>query len=470
MKSNFARFFIVFVVVSSSTIPTLSSPAAECGNCPSVVHELIVGFKPGLVKTVGQAAMLVSELSLPNGLEIGGTSTVAIATPSGGTQLLVRVSGTTNAARAASELARDPRVEYAVPNNPISVNPVWPTKDKVPAIADGPNDPLYADQWALDQLRLTKRWDEGDFNGTDASAIKVVVIDTGIDLQHEDLRENLWVNPGETGVDMNGISRSANGVDDDNNGVVDDLHGANFATGFGEPPSGNPDDDHYHGTHVAGIIGARGNNGVGVTGIVWRTQLIASKFIGRCGIGFEWDAIRAVDYAIKVHQLYGGPMILNCSWGGPGSSPALESIFRLAEQEGILIIAAAGNNGNSEVLFPAAGKYRNIVSVAAIRPDGTLAEFSNFGEVDVAAPGKNIISTVPEGDQYIELSGTSMATPCVVGVAATIWGQYPNASCVQVKRTLLDSATMSPALQGKVGYGVINAYQASKNAARTFGR
>lgn len=181
------------------------------------------------------------------------------------------------------EVRRQANVEYVEPN--------WLQF----AVDTTPNDPMFGQQWGLPQIKAPLAWD----TRKDASTVIVAVIDTGIDFNHPDLKDNIWKNPGET---------AGNGVDDDANGIVDDVHGASFVSGAG---TGNPLDDNKHGTHVAGITAATTNNNTGVAGTAWRTQLMAVKFLDASGSGSTAGAIKAIDYATK-----SGAHIMNNSWGG----------------------------------------------------------------------------------------------------------------------------------------------------------
>jgi subtilisin family serine protease len=211
------------------------------------------------------------------------------------------------------------------------------------------------------------------------------VIDSGVDFTHPDLLPNLWRNPGEV---------PGNGRDDDGNGFVDDLYGADFVNN-----DGTPEDDLGHGTHVAGIIGAAGNNGQGVTGVAWTTRVMALKFMGGAAGGFTSDAVRALDYAVA-----NGARVVNASWGGPqaGADPTLSAAVGRARAAGVVIVAAAGNNAanTDAALFYPAGytvQFDNVVSVAATDGADNLAAFSNYGprSVTIAAPGLDVNSTLP---------------------------------------------------------------------------
>ncbi|MCO6430939.1 MAG: S8 family serine peptidase [Deltaproteobacteria bacterium] len=254
--------------------------------------------------------------------------------------------------------------------------------------------------YSIGSMKLSSAWDQT----TGSEEIVVAVIDSGAELDHEDLKANLWINPGEIAGNM---------IDDDGNGFVDDVHGFNFVDS-GLPPT----DELGHGTHVAGIIGAEANNGAGIAGVAWNVRLMTLKFIGGDGFGTTTAAIQAIDYAVA-----NGARVINASWGSAGSnSKALEQAIVRARDAGVLFVAAAGNNSQNldiKPFYPASFELSNVVSVAAIGQDDRLAGFSNYGpgSVDIAAPGAGVVSTYLGGG-YAYLSGTSMAAPQVAGVAA----------------------------------------------------
>ncbi|MES3039460.1 MAG: S8 family peptidase [Bdellovibrionota bacterium] len=309
------------------------------------------------------------------------------------------------------------------------------------------NDPKLKSQWALSNLtsgiNIDKAWDIS--RGSDR--IIVAVIDTGIDYTHPDLVNNMWRNEAEA----NGVI----GLDDDDNGYVDDVYGYNFVK-----KNGNPKDDHNHGTHCAGIIGAGTNNGLGIASPNWNVSLMGLKFLDAKGSGTSENAILAIDYAIKMKA-----NILSNSWGGDGYSKALEAAILRAQAAGILFVAAAGNEANNndkKPFYPAGYKVGNVISVAATNSFGSLAGFSNFGvnTVHIAAPGENILSTVA-GTGYAYMSGTSMAAPLVSGVAAQVWAYASGATYAEVRAKVLNGARPVATLKNKVRTGAtLDAYRA----------
>ena len=324
-----------------------------------------------------------------------------------------------------------------------------------------PNDPRFADQWGLNNTGQTGGKKDADVDAPEAwdqqtgdASVLVGIVDTGIDFSHPDLSANIWHNPGETG---NG--KETNGIDDDGNGFVDDWRGWDFANS-----DNNPQDDNGHGTHVAGIIAASGDNGKGVAGVVWRASLVPLKFLAADGSGFVSNAVSAILYAAD-----NGIRILNNSWGGTQYSQALEDAIRYASDHGVLFVAAAGNDGednDTSPHYPSNYDLPNLVSVAASDDRDRRASFSNYGDrsVDLAAPGEDIFSTYP-GGRYEWLSGTSMATPFVTGAAALIRSEFPDISMAHLKLRILGSVDYLSEWDGIVATaGRLNVHRAISRA------
>lgn len=314
-----------------------------------------------------------------------------------------------------------------------------------------PNDPEFSRQFGLHNdgsqggdpgadMGMAKAWQLSQ----GSKDILIGVLDTGIDAQHPDLQDNIWHNPGESGLDENGQDRRSNGIDDDQNGYVDDWRGWDFIDN-----DNDPNDEIGHGTHVAGIIAAQGNNGIGITGVNWQASLVPGKIFKRGVQTDEATIVRGIEYFTRI-----GVKVSNNSWGGNSTSPLMEEAVRQTEAAGILFIAAAGNgtvNVDLEPDYPGAYDFKNIVVVAATDRQDQLGNFSNFGvkTVDVAAPGVDIYSTLPNG-QYGSRSGTSMAAPFATGMAALLMGIYPHETPTQIKDRMVWGSRPVAGLQGVV--------------------
>lgn len=293
-------------------------------------------------------------------------------------------------------------------------------------------------------INATAAWDLN----TDSSDVIVAVIDSGIDYNHEDLRNNMWTNTGEI---------ADNGIDDDGNGFIDDIYGYNFVSG-----NGNPMDDFYHGTHCAGTIAAEGNNGIGITGVSWNAKLMAVKVLDQSGMGYISDIAAGIIYATNM-----GAKVSNNSYGaifeqelfGRAVYGPVADAFKAANDAGMVAVVSAGNS-NADLdditdtdeeltaVFPVSVEAQNIISVAATDADDALAPFSNYGftDVDIAAPGVGIYSTIPNNG-YKLASGTSMAGPHVAGAAALLLAQNPDLKPYEVRAILMQTGDSVDSLQ-----------------------
>ena len=306
-----------------------------------------------------------------------------------------------------------------------------------------PDDPRYAEQWNMARIGMPAAWDVI----TDTTSVVIATLDTGIKLDHPDLRSQLWHNAAEI---------PNNGRDDDHNGYADDLNGWHFYQSFsgGQAiPGQNADveDRNGHGTNVAGVIAAAGNNTIGVAGIAWHARLMPVRVLDDDGLGWESDIIEGLSYATA-----NGARVINMSLGLSEPSPALADAVARADAQGVLIVAAAGNDGGA-VLYPAA--YPTVLSVGASDQDDRRASFSAQGaRLDLLAPGVNVLSTW-NGVPYFLRSGTSIAAPHVAGVAGLLMAHMPGISVAQARTCLLRSATDlgAPGWDAQTGWGRLNA-------------
>jgi subtilisin family serine protease len=334
-----------------------------------------------------------------------------------------------------------------------------------------PNDHHYGfgRLWGLHNTALLGGKPDADIDAPeawdmahDAGGVIVAVVDTGVRATHEDLAANMWINPGESGRDILGRDKRFNGIDDDRNGYIDDVNGINAILGVGPPV-----DDHGHGTHVAGTIGAVGGNAIGIVGVAWRVQLMACKLLNAMGEGSVSDAIECIDYARRK-----GAKVINASWGWYHfSSTAVRDAIRSAGDAGIIFVAAAGNDAidnNTQPMYPASYDLNNIIAVAATTRFDEIANWSNYGAttVDLAAPGQEILSCWGASDlTYQYRNGTSMAAPHVAGACALLWARYPSASHGQIVHRVLSTTDPLPSLAGKsVSGGRLNLHSALSSA------
>jgi hypothetical protein len=396
-------------------------PAAAFAQLPRDDYspgELLIKFVPGT--PAAQIDSILSSL---------GASRVAEFRSIGASQQ--RISRMT-VEQAVARFRGDPRIRYIEPNFVVHATRT-------------PNDPALAQEWAMHNTGQTGGTAGADIDAlrawditTGSASVLVAIIDSGIDYTHTDLTPNIFVNTAEI---------PNNHIDDDGNGFVDDVRGWDFVNGDNDPM-----DDNGHGTHVAGTVGAVGNNGIGVAGVSWNVRLLPVKFLNSSGSGNVANAISAIEYATRM-----GARIMNNSWGGGPYSQALFDAIRAAGDAGALFVAAAGNDGSDNDLtpsYPAGYALPNVISVAATDANDQLATFSNYGAttVDLAAPGVDILSTARRGG-YILLSGTSMATPHVSGALALMLSRFPDIDPASAKSLLLSHVQPVPALSGRVASG-----------------
>lgn len=298
----------------------------------------------------------------------------------------------------------------------------------------------YLGQWYLHTIQAPEAWSISRGN----RQVKVAIVDGGVDLSHEDLKDVIWTNPGEI---------PDNGIDDDGNGYKDDVHGYDIAENDGDP---NPDAvENFHGTHVAGIVSAKSDNGLGIASVGFDVAIMPVKInhqSSTVGIAFE-----GLIYAANA-----GADIINCSWGGYGFGETQKGVIEYAQDHGCIIVCAAGNSGEEGLSYPAA--YDGVLSVGATTKEDKMAPFSNYGaSLSITAPGYQLLSTMP-GNQYMNQSGTSMSAPLVSGLLALMKSHYPEATNAQLKTCLLSTADSvyihAARYQNKTGAGRINARRA----------
>jgi subtilisin family serine protease len=315
-------------------------------------------------------------------------------------------------------------------------------------------DPAINNAWGLKMTDSARAW-----RITQGSRdITVCVVDTGADITHPDLINNLWTNKGETGKDKQGRDKATNHVDDDGDGFIDDVHGWNFANN-----NNDVSDQHGHGTHIAGIIGAEGGNGIGISGVSPKVSLMILKYYDSKGSDLNnlVNTVKAIDFAVN-HNCN----IINYSGGGIAPSTEERAAIERAQRKGILFVAAAGNersNSDTHKYYPADYGLPNILSVTAIDRLQNVLPSSNYGEktVDIAAPGNDIISTLP-GGQYGYMTGTSQATAFASGVAALVMANNPSLrKADQIIKYLTRTGDDDNKLAGKTRYRKrLNSYKA----------
>lgn len=396
--------------------------------------EVIVKFRKGVVQT--QAAELHRSLGAQVIRELKGFRGVE----------LVRLPEGVSVKEAIQQYMENPAVEYAEPNYLYRIQETFP------------NDTYFSQQWSLHNtgqmlnavpdadMDMPEAWDIA----TGSRDFIVAIIDTGVDYNHPDLGLNIWINTNEI---------PDNGIDDDNNNYIDDIVGWDFVDDDNQPL-----DALYHGTHVAGIIGALGNNDMGITGVNWQVRLMPLKAGDENGL-LPLDAIvNAIYYAVDM-----GADVINASFGSYSYSETMYVAIAYANYRGVLFVAAAGNETNDNDLnpvYPASYDLPNIISVAASDQDDQFATFSNYGatSVDVVAPGNHTLSTWPTYVQplgYETIEGTSMATPHVAGLAALLMDYYRNFNIYQIKATIETFVDKLSQFNGYVASGGrVNAYKA----------
>lgn len=419
-------------ILALAIAAALSSGSAVANNTPAVADDsILVMFKPGATKQERVSAVKRSGASLRQ-LDSQGRD-IKMRHIADGRIAKIKVPKGVNRDFLIKQLATHPAVAVAEPNYLVKA---------LTAPLAVPADPRFSEMWALNNTGQN-----GGTAGADISAVEawdittgskdvvIGVIDSGMDYNHPDLIPNRWENDGSYPGHPHGYS----------------TLNASF----------DPMDSDSHGTHVAGTIGASGDNGVGITGVNWNVTLLPCQFLGPTG-GSTAGAIECIDYYTDLKTNYGVNIkATNNSWGGGGFSETLRAAIQSGGDAGILFIAAAGNNGadaDTSPMYPAAYDLDVIVSVASTDRNDDLSVFtsgaSNYGatSVDLGAPGSAILSTVP-GNDYASYSGTSMASPHVAGAAALLWSINPEITPLEMKAILMDSGDELTSLEGKTVSG-----------------
>lgn len=427
MKTRIERTLAIFLLAN---ILSLAVPA-WAHDVEAVPGEYIVKLKPFMMRT-----MNLNEAQLAHHLGANIKSTIPSA------NLLVVTRASVETQKSAIEvLSSNPLVEYVEPN-------------LIYRAIRTPDDLDFSKQWGLKNPQIKNGVDIDAEHAWDietgSDQIIVAIIDSGIDYNNENIKNNVWINKAE--------ASGKPGVDDDNNGYVDDIYGINAVGG-----SVNPLDDNGHGSHCAGTIGGTGNDGKGITGVNWKVKMMGLKFLAADGAGTLEAAVKAIDYAIKM-----GAKVMSNSWGSYTSSQALQEAILRSHKAGVIFIAAAGNDGTNndeKPMFPASHDFPNVISVAANDNNGSFAGFSNWGKksVHIGAPGVGIYG-IWKGGETKSPSGTSMAAPFVSGVAALVLAHEPNITNIEIKERLLRTARPLASFRGQVtSGGMINAFNALKN-------
>jgi serine protease len=404
-----------------------------------VPSELLVQFRGGVSAATRSAALSA----------VGGRMLEKLRAARGETGDLqrVRLPQGASVAAAARVLRTHAGVEFAEPNwvyttQSVSADPYYTSGNTWGVY--GANTPLFTNQYGSGAAAA---WNRGN---TCLSKIFVGILDEGVMTTHKDLQKNVWVNPYD----------AAEGTDEDGNGYVDDINGWDFLNNDNSVFDGLGDE---HGTQVAGIIGAQGND-KGMAGVCWVTNMVVAKIMDS-GKGNAANAIKALDYLIDLKARHGLKVTaVNASWGGEGYSDTLKAAIQRAADADILFVTASGNGGGNidkTPFYPASYKLPNMITVAAITNTGGLAGYSNWGPgtVDIGAPGAGIYTTNPvfkSGEfksGYASLSGTSWAAAFVTGAAALYASSHPNSSAAAIKSAIITSALPTTSLNGKVATG-----------------
>ncbi len=399
-RKNVARgyipvFLFSLLLACSMVIVSLPRPALAAGN-HGQAGRLIIKFRDAEVQSAGVQDI---DSKVKSALPADLANQVQVDTMFDGTGR-VEVPAA-SLAKVKDELTKSGAVDYV-------------EEDQVRTASFTPNDPSYSREWHLPAVNAPAAWDVTQGSGS----VTIAIIDTGVDYTHPELSPNV-------------------------------VAGYNFVSN-----NTNYYDDNGHGTHVSGIAAAVGNNGSGIAGVAWNVKIMPLKVLDASGSGYDSDVARAIRYAADRNV-----GVISMSLGGGGYSQTLQDAINYAYGKGVVIVAAAGNDGTNLISYPAAMDH--VISVAALDSSDNLASFSNYGQgLDISAPGVAIYSTVPGG--YKTYSGTSMATPVVSGTAALVRGRHPDRGPNDIAQMLFNSADDlgSPGYDTRYGYGKVNVYGA----------
>jgi subtilisin family serine protease len=413
-------------------------------------NTLIVKFKKSGDKQINSISSEAKKQLTVAGVNLSGitrlfpttNSTEAIQSLKGNNALpdlsdiyMARYEGSTDIVTVINALLEDQQIIFAEPSYIYKTSFV-------------PNDPGYVNQSYLTKVMAPQAWDILK----NAANVIIGIVDSGSDLQHEDLAANIFVNTADP----------VNGIDDDGDGYIDNYHGWDFVGNSAATmlPDNNPDvtnDSTDHGVHVSGIASAVSNNNRGVASIAYNAKLMIVKTGADNNSRAIYKGYEGIKYAAD-H----GAAIINCSWGGTGGGQFGQEIIDYAIAKGSLVIAAAGNDATDVPDYPAS--YKGVLSVASVTSTDVKSSFSNFGNhITISAPGSSIYNTL-NGDKYGYKSGTSMATPLVASAAALVKAKYPNYNGLQVGEVLRTTAdpidNLNPSFAGKIGKGRLNIFNA----------
>ncbi len=420
-----------------------SEPAPVAPPTAYAPDHVIVAFDAGVSATARAAVRA----------QVGTRSHKALSSRATDTEVLT--IGATDVPTAVAALKKNPNVRFAEPDWIVTAS----MTSNDPYVTGGRTWGLYGSNTSPANAFGSAAMASWSAERVGSRTIAVGIIDTGIDISHQELSSNIWTNPGETAGD---------GIDNEGNGYIDDVNGWDFHNG--DKTVYDSRDGDKHGTHVAGTIGGLGGNGIGVAGVNWNVTMVPAKFLGPRG-GYISNAVAAADYltALKVKynldNLNGLNLVAtNNSWGGGEFSQAMLDAINRGGNAGILFVAAAGNGGSdgvgdnndTTVNYPsnyqcttASRSWDCVVAVAAIRSNGARAGFSNYGAttVELGAPGQAIYSSLPR-NKYGSYSGTSMAAPHVTGSIALCRASYPAMLPDTTRSTLLASTTATTSMSG----------------------